>query len=64
MLISEGKEDQINEARGRMSHEFLNQGNCTMYQFYNEVQFKQVKHATIFQTFADQEGYIKRTEFL
>jgi hypothetical protein len=24
MLTSEGKEDQINEARGRMSHEFLN----------------------------------------
>jgi hypothetical protein len=35
-----------------------------MYQFYNEVQFKQVKHATIFQSFADQEGYIKRSEFL
>jgi hypothetical protein len=48
MLISEGKEDQISEARGRMSHEFLNQVNLVMYQFYNEIQFKQVKHSSIF----------------
>jgi len=47
-----------------MSHEFMNQVNFTMYQFYNEIQFKQVKHATIFQAFADQEGYIKKSEFL
>jgi hypothetical protein len=53
MLISEGKEDQISEARGRMSHEFLNQVNLVMYQFYNEIQFKQVKHSSIFTAFAD-----------
>ena len=64
MLTAEGKEEQIKDVRIRMSHEFMNQVNLTMYQFFTEVQYKQVKHATIFQAFADQEGCIKKSEFL
>jgi hypothetical protein len=59
-----GQDGRLNEVRLAMSHEYFNKLNLVMYQLWCEIHFKGVKHATIFNQMTDEDGFVKKSDFI